>query len=59
MEIKKCNKTNYTSYGMIFGAGIGMIFGAAFGFVAYGLPIGVGVGLLLGKIMDNKYSKKF
>jgi len=57
-ETKRCKKTNYLSYGMIYGAGIGMILGAAFGFVAYGLPIGAGVGLLLGRYLDKKHENK-
>ena len=40
--------------GMVFGAGIGIIFNST----GLGLPIGVGVGLVLGLIFDQQKNKK-
>lgn len=40
--------------GMIFGAGIGIIFNST----GLGLPIGAGVGLVLGLILNQQLSKK-
>lgn len=40
--------------GMIFGAGIGIIFNSA----GLGLPIGAGVGLVLGLILNQQQKNK-
>ncbi len=36
--------------GIVFGAGVGMIFGAAFGNPGVGLVLGAGFGLLIGAV---------
>ena len=46
-------KNNYAFLGMIFGAGVGIIFNST----GLGLPMGAGAGLLLGSIL-NKQKKK-
>lgn len=48
-------KTNYIALGMIFGGGIGMLFGAALNQIAIGLPIGAGIGMLVGLVLQKKY----
>ncbi len=49
-----CKKRNYVSYGMIYGAGIGLCLGAVMGNVPLGLPIGAGIVMLLGLIINKK-----
>jgi hypothetical protein len=46
-------KSKNTFSGMIFGAGIGIIFNST----GLGLPIGVGAGLVLGLILDQQQKK--
>lgn len=48
-------KTSFIALGMIFGGGLGIIFGVAFNHIEYGLPIGTGVGMLLGRVLQKKY----
>lgn len=48
-------KTSFIALGMIFGGGLGIIFGVAFNHIEYGLPIGTGVGMLLGRFLQKKY----
>jgi hypothetical protein len=40
--------------GMVFGAGIGIIFNST----GLGLPMGAGVGLVLGLLLDKQQKKK-
>jgi F0F1-type ATP synthase assembly protein I len=47
-------KNNSAILGMIFGAGIGIIFGST----GLGLPMGAGVGLVIGMIIENQKKKK-
>jgi uncharacterized membrane protein len=48
-------KNNSAIIGMIFGAGIGIIFNST----GLGLPMGAGVGLIIGLMMDkHKKNKK-
>ncbi len=46
-------KNNSAAMGMIFGAGIGMIFNST----GLGLPIGAGAGLVLGLVIDQQQKK--
>jgi len=47
-------KKNNAILGMIFGAGIGIIFNAT----GLGLPIGAGVGYVLGLVLSQQQNKK-
>ena len=47
-------KNNSAILGMIFGAGIGIIFGST----GLGLPMGAGVGLVIGMMIENQKKKK-
>jgi hypothetical protein len=42
-----------SSLGVVSGAGVGMIFGAAFGNVGVGMVLGAGLGLVLGAIFNK------
>ena len=46
-------KNNSAILGMIFGAGIGIIFGST----GLGLPMGAGVGLVIGMMIENQKKK--
>lgn len=46
-------KNKIAIIGMIFGAGIGIIFNST----GLGLPMGAGVGLVIGLIMDQQQKK--
>ena len=46
-------KKNYAIIGMIFGAGIGIIFNST----GLGLPMGAGVGYVLGLIISKQKNK--
>lgn len=46
-------KNNSAIMGMIFGAGIGIIFNST----GLGLPMGAGVGFVLGLMMDQQQKK--
>lgn len=48
-------KTSFIALGMIFGGGLGIIFGVAFNHIEYGLPIGTGIGMLFGRFLQKKY----
>jgi len=50
-------KTNYIALGMVFGGGLGIVFGAALNHIEYGLPIGTGIGMLLGLLLQKKGEK--
>lgn len=47
-------KNNSAILGMIFGAGIGIIFGST----GLGLPMGAGVGFVIGMIIESQKKKK-
>ena len=47
-------KNNSAIIGMIFGAGVGIIFNST----GLGLPMGAGVGLVIGLIFDKHVKKK-
>lgn len=47
-------KNNSAIIGMIFGAGIGIIFNST----GLGLPMGAGVGLVIGLLLDKQKKKK-
>ena len=48
-------KKNYWFQGIIYGAGLGMIFGAAIGETAIGLPMGAGIGMVIGLRMSKRH----
>jgi len=50
-------KTSFIALGMVFGGGLGIIFGTAFNHIEYGLPIGTGVGMLLGRVLQKRGEK--
>jgi uncharacterized membrane protein len=50
----KLMKKNSAILGMIFGAGIGIIFNST----GLGLPLGAGVGYLVGLILSQEQNKK-
>ena len=44
----------YTGLGLSFGAGVGLVFGTAFGNTAIGLIFGAGIGLVIGAGLDHR-----
>ena len=48
---KKNSSANYIGLGLVFGAGLGVTLGAAFGNVGLGISFGAGIGLVIGTII--------
>jgi uncharacterized membrane protein YoaK (UPF0700 family) len=57
MSDDKKTKNMRMPFGLIFGAGIGVVLGLAFGKIALGVSLGAGVGLLLGVLFDRAKRK--
>jgi H+/Cl- antiporter ClcA len=51
-------KKNHVGIGIVMGAALGVVFGAALGNVGLGIPIGAGIGLLLGMIFRATSRKR-
>ncbi len=47
-------RAKYTGLCLIYGAGVGLVFGTPFGSTAIGLVIGAGVGLVIGAGLDAR-----
>ena len=46
-------KNNYIALGLIFGTGVGIIFGVATSNLAIGISIGLGAGIALGAALES------
>ena len=47
-----------TGLGLVFGAGVGLVFGTVFGNTAIGLVFGAGIGLVIGAGLDLRKRKR-
>ena len=51
-------KKNHIGIGLVMGAALGVVFGAALGNVGLGIPMGAGIGLVLGLIFRAASRKR-
>ncbi len=51
---KCCRKTNWVSYCLSIGAGLGIVLGGAFESPGLGLTLGVGIGVAVGSALNSR-----